>query len=227
MGLREGPATRPPDRPTDAPWAAATPPRRDQRKFCSRCRWCRQGRARAGQRGARQAGGRPGPRSRPGQGACASGCAPGWPAVPCRGDNVGLAVGRALPGAGRGPRATCGRRRPGARAAGRPRLALPSRPRLRPTRVPAAPGAPGPAGAGASLFRVCKVASGPLASGLEDAAARGVGGPGPWARRPELLSARPPPAVGRRGRRETGRGASRGRRGESGTGEGASRRRKP
>lgn len=32
MGLREGPATRPPDRPTDAPWAAATPPRRDREK---------------------------------------------------------------------------------------------------------------------------------------------------------------------------------------------------
>lgn len=147
--------------------------------------------------------GRRGPRSRPGQGACASGRARGWPAVP-RGQcgprrRAGLA--------GRGPR-PAGKLRAPALAA-RARLALPSSPRPRPTRVPAAPGAPGPAAACVSLFNVCKVAPGPSASGLEDAAARG-----PWARRPELLSGRRAPAVGRR-RQEGVRAA--GRRGESGT----------
>lgn len=114
-----------------------------------------------------------------------------------------------------GPRRRAGpaRRRPGpagklrAPARGRSagaRRALPSRPRLRPTRVPAAPGAPGPAGAGASLLNVRKVASGPSASGLEGAAARRVGGRGPWARRPELLSGRCAPAARRGPTRQEG-----------------------
>lgn len=142
--------------------------------------------------------GRRGPRSRPGQGACASGCARGWPAVP-RGQ---CGPRRRAGPAGRGPR-PAGKLRAPALAA-RARLALPSSPRPRPTRVPAALGAPGPAAACASLVSVCKVAPGPSASRLEDAGARGPDG-----RSFCLGAARPPPAA-RRGQTETGRGASRG-----------------
>lgn len=184
-----------------------------RRKFCSRRRRGCQGRARAGRGEARQAGGclgAAGPAAGRGRGRVRASVREGG--RPCRGDNVGLAVGRALPGAGHGPRASCGRRR------GRPaRLVFPSRPRLRPTRVPAAAGAPGPAGAGASFLSVCKVAPGPSASGLEDA--RGPEGAQPRVRGPYgpsfcLGAARPPSAVGKP-RQEGVRGS--GRRGESGT----------
>ena len=188
-----------------------------RRKFCSRRRRGCQGRARAGRGGARQAGGRP----------SATGPAAGWGRGRVRasvregGRRVaGRAAGTmwASPSGGPcGARATARGQVAGAGAGGRARLALPSRPRLRPTRVPAALGAPGPAGAGASFLSVSKVAPGPSASGLEDA--RGPEGGRPGAGGPDgpsfcLGAARPPPTVGRR-RQEGVRGS--GRRGESGT----------
>lgn len=203
MGLREGPAARPPaDLPTDRLTRPGRPRRRRRRDEEKVLQPPPAGPPGPGPSGAwrsaagRRPPGRRGPRSRPGQGACASGGARGWPAVP-RGQ---CGPRRRAGPAGRGPW-PAGKLRAPALAA-RARLALPSRPRPRPTRVPAAPGAPGPAAAGASFLSVCEVAPGPSASGLEDAAARG-----PWARRPELLSGRLAPAA-RRGQTETGRGAS-------------------
>lgn len=179
-----------------------------RRKFCSRRRRGRQGRARAGRGGARQAGGcrgAAGPAAGPGRGRVRAAVREGG--RPCRGDNVGLAVGRALPGAGHGPRASCGRRRwrpgrasPSPRALARgPRACRP--PRAHPDLRPPAP----PSFLFAKLHRDPR----PLGWRTPRPGARGPDGPSFC-----LGAARPPPAVGRR--RQEGVRAS-GRRGESGT----------
>lgn len=122
MGLREGPAARPPDRPTDAPRAAATPPCRDEEKVLQPPMVVPPGPGPSGAQ--RSAAGRRTPRAR--QPARAGGrvqAAVRRGGRPCLGDNVGLAVGRALPGASQGRRASCGRRRAFGRGAPRPPLA--------------------------------------------------------------------------------------------------------
>lgn len=173
-----------------------------RRKFCSRRRRSCQGPARAGRGGARQAGGHPGaagPAAGRGRGRVrASVREGGWP---CRGDNVGLAVGRALRGAGHGPRASCGRRR------GRP-----GAPRLPLAPSPAAHARAGRPGRTRTCRRrrllpfclqSCTGTLGLWAGGRPRPG--GWAARGPWARRPELLSGRRAPAA-RRGQTETGRG---------------------
>lgn len=157
------------------------------RKFCSRRRWGRQGRARAGRGGALQAGGRreaAGPQPAV-QGACASGRARRSRAA--RGDNVGLAVGRALPGAGHSLEQVAG-----ARAGGRGASLPPSSPRPRPTRVPASRAHPDLRAPAPPSFLFAK---------LHRDRGFGVGGRRcPWARSPSfcLGAVRPPATVGTR-----------------------------
>lgn len=206
MGLREGRATRPPDRPTDAPRAVATSLRRDEEKVLQPPPAGPAGPPGPGPSGAwRSAAGRRAPWAP--QLAGAGGV--------CERLCVRVAGGAAgtmwASPSGRPCRA---RARARGQVAAGARLTLPSRPRPRPTRVTAAAGAPGPAGAGASFLFVCKVAPGRSASGLKDAAAGRVGGPGPVGPTARAFVWVP---RARRGLTETGRGASLGRRGESGT----------
>lgn len=182
-GGAEGGTRRPPDLPSDRLTRPGRPRRRRRRDEEKVLQPPPAGPPGPGPSGARRsAAGRRAPRApqptRAG-GVCGR---PREGGRPCRGDNVGLAVGRALPA-----RATAGGQVAGAGAGGRGAPRPPLAPSPRPTR---APGAPGP-GAGAASLSVGEVAPGPPASGPE-------GARGPWARRPELLSGRRAPAVGRR-----------------------------
>lgn len=206
MGLREGPAARPPELRNDRLTRPGRPRRRRRHDEEKVLQPSPAGLPGPGPSGAwrsaagRRLPGRRGPRSRPGQGACASVCARGWPAVP-RGQ---CGPRRRARPTGRGPR-PAGKLRAPARAAGAPRLPLAS--------SPAAHARAGRRGRTRTCGRrrllpfclqSCTGTLGLWVGGRPRPG--GCAAQGPWALRPELLSGRRAPAV-RRGQTKTGRGA--------------------